>query len=489
MQISSLRSILILPLVLFFGNLPLHSEVSLDPFGIAVALEADAEETQEMTLANDGDIDVSFEIGFAQPEEGGRLNRGPRRDDFGDVIEFYDLPNRGWCGMAWNDEDIMVADWDNHRIHFWNVEEEEIDNGFAVNYAPWGLAYDGEAYWVALDNPTQLRRIDREGDEFATINLGYVPAGVAWDGENLWTYPYYPRNQWILRQITVEGEVLVEIDCADIEGRDSFALTWIPEHDSGHLWVISEGATLMQWDVDLENEEVEVVQDVDYNHPGGTYGITHDGENIWYSVYAGGGAGWGFGVVDDGIAEPRWLLAEPREGVIPANDVETFELQFNSAELEAGIYQMQTIIELAEAENERDELGQSQIEISTVMSVETDVAALTGTITDDDNDEPMEDVCVELDRYIITRYSDEEGNYGFTNLPLGDYIVTFTATDYLPTTEEITLDDGDAELNVELLHSECVPHPEFLESALEPDLTGSQLNHRKQRQRSANLPR
>ena len=464
--------VLIISIILVFSAGNLLAEVELNPLGVAVSLEADGAEAVEMTFSNDGDSDVSFEISFARPEEE-RINirPGPRRDDFGDRIEFYDMPNRGWCGLAWNGEDIMCADYDNQRIYFWNIEDEEFTGNFGVNYFPWGIAFDGEAYWVALDNPTQLRCIDRDGDQLTTLNLNYVPAGVAWDGVNLWTYPYYARNQFILRQITVQGEVLLEIDCAGINGRDSFALTWVPEHESGHMWVISEVATLMQWDLDLENEEVEVVQEVDYNHPGGTYGITHDGENIWYSVYGGGGDGWGFGVVDDGIEEPKWIMAEPREGVISADGEETFELQFNAEGIEAGTYQIQIVIELAEVE-ERDDLEQTLIEISALMSVDTEVANLFGTVSDAADEEPVIGATISLDRYVISRYSAEEGEYSFEHLPLGDYSLTFTARDYLLLIEEISIEEaGETELNAALLHAECTPSRDLFSIELEPDMS------------------
>ena len=92
-------------------------------------------------------------------------------------------------------------------------------------------------------------------------------------------------------------------------------------------------------------------------------------------------------------------------------------------------------------------------------------------MTDAAEEEPVGGVSASLDRYIITRFSDEDGNYVFDDLPIGNYAVTFTANDYLPATEEINTEDGDAERDVALLHSRCIPTPEGIVHALEPDLT------------------
>ena len=425
----------------------------LDPFGIAVSLGEDDLEVIELSLRNEGDADVAFEIGFAYPDE--ELgNQGPRRDDFGDSLRFFEYRNRGWCGLAWNGDEIVAADYDNQVIYFWNIEEEDFVDDIRVNYFPWGMAFDGEAYWVAVDNPNRLYQIDREGDQIDVINLNFTPAGVAWDGENLWTYPY--NGDCVLRQIDTDGRVLHEFNCRNLAGSVCYALTWVPEHLTGHLWVITETATLMQFSLDFEEETVEVIQRVDYGIRGGTYGLTHDSENLWFSVYTGpNNEDWGWFVIDDGIGEIRWLRSDPSEGEIAAGESETFELTFDPTDLEPGTYHLLVQIEIAGVD---EDIQESLIEVSAVMSLEQDVAAIVGGVTGLASGNAVENARAEIDNYLIARFSDDNGEFTIENLPLNTYQLTVTADDFLPHRSEVDLDEaGEFELEIELLHAECNP--------------------------------
>jgi len=434
----------------------LYSEISVDPFGVVTLLDPDSEEIVEVTLSNDGEIDLAFDINFRSPVDDERRIRIPRRDDFGDLLEFYDMQNYFWCGLAWNGEEILAADYDNQRIYFWNIEEEELTDDFRVNFFPWGAAFDGRNYWIAADNPNRLRNIDREGDLLSTIDLNYIPAGVAFDGENLWVSPY--GGNGVLQYMTVEGEVIRSVNCAGMNGIASWALTWVPEHDGGHLWVITEGSRLMQLRFDEDEEEFEIIQGFNYNYPGGTYGLTHDGENIWFSVYTPGGDGWGIGIIDDGIEEPRWLLVDPGDGIIAADDEETFELTFTSAGYEPGTYHLLVVIELTEAGDDPE--FHSIIEFSALMSIDTDVGNITGVITDADNNRAIEGAMIALEDYEINRLSDPEGNYAIENLPFGEYNLMVSASDFLDRILQVEIDEvNDFEVDAALLHSVCAIAP------------------------------
>ena len=453
-------------LLIFLTSSVALSDVTLEPFGVAVSLEADAEEAVEMSLINDGEIDVSYRISLAAPPEE-EQRRGPRRDDLGDRIEYYEYRQAGWCGIAWAGEEMCVANYDRQRVHFWNIEEEDFVHDFGTqNYFPWGVAYDGDAYWISSDNA--LIHVDRDGEVLSQINPGFGPSGVAWDGENLWTHPYGGNGR--MRRLTVEGDVLTTINCQNIRGANCYALTWVPEHDNGHMWVITEAGWLMQLNLNIDDEEVEVIQEHNLQNAQGIYGITHDSENIWWTIYsARDNQELGWVVTDDGIEEPRWLIVDPREGVIEADDRGTFELQFFSAGIEDGLYEMRVLIELAEVE-ERDDLSETLIEIYAVMSIETAVASVSGTVTDATQGDPVPDTRIEIDRYLISRETGDEGEYEFVNLPLGDYEFTFTAEDFLPHSEEVSIEEaGEIELNVRLLHAQCTPSEERFIADLEMD--------------------
>lgn len=172
MNRNRLFTALILATMLSFFYTPANGDVLIEPFGTAVFVPEGDQEAAQMMLTNAGNSDIEFELDFTYPEDE-RQNQGPRRDEFGERINFYNYPNRGWCGLAYNGEEIVAADWDAQRIYFWNIEEEDFVGDFGTNYTPWALDFDGENYWVATDSQNRLLRIDREGDQLDAINLGY----------------------------------------------------------------------------------------------------------------------------------------------------------------------------------------------------------------------------------------------------------------------------------------------------------------------------
>lgn len=446
----------------------LYSEISVEPHGIATLMEPNSDQVVEVELSNDGEVDLTFEIKFRSPpnDEDQDQDQGPRRDDFGDILEFYGMNNYYWCGMAYNGEDILVADYDNQRIHFWNIEEEELTDDFGVDYSPWSAAFDGQNYWISADNPNRLRNIDREGDLLSTINLNFIPAGVAFDGENLWVSPY--GGNGVLRYMTVEGEEIRNVDCSGMNGIASWTMTWVPEHDGEHLWVMTEGARLMQLRYDEDEEEFEILQGTNYNY-NGTYGLTHDGENLWFSVYLAGGDGWGIGIIDDGIIEPRWLSADPKEGIIESNSEATIELSFNSEGYEPGTYHLLVVVESNETGDDPDPEFHSIIEFSALMSIDLDCGNITGVITNADNNRAIEGAWIELQNYKINRLTDEEGTYSIENLPFEVYELIVSAPDFLDQTLQVEIDAVEEfEVSAALLHSECNLDPPEIITELAP---------------------
>ena len=463
MNRNCLFTALILATMLSSFCTPAIGDVLIEPFGTAVFVPEDDQEAAQMMLTNVGNTDIEFEIGFTYPDDEGQ-NLGPRRDDVGDRMDFFDYPNRGWCGLAYNGDEIVAADYDAQRIYFWNIEEEDFVEDFGTGYFPWGIAFDGENYWVGVDAPTRLYQIDRQGDLLNEIVLGFMPSGVAWDGENLWTYPYGGDN--FLRRISPEGEELNRINCQNMPGIGCYALTWVPEHQDGQLWAISEASILIQFDVDLEENAIEVIQQSQFGGMGGTYGITHDCENLWISNYTGGNWDWGFYVIDDGIGEVSWLSFEPMEGLLEPDDERQIELTFDPAGLEAGIHHLILQLELIDARRETTEL----VEMSMVMSYMEEGATIAGNITDAETGEVVERCFVENNRYVMSRITDEEGEYDFEDLPLGEYQFTFTATDYLPVILGVEFDEpGEFIHDIDLLHAECNIEEEEITVELTPD--------------------
>jgi hypothetical protein len=241
----------------------------------------------------------------------------------------------------------------------------------------------------------------------------------------------------------------------------------IPAHRQGWLW-LSDRERLFQFSVD-EDWNARLVRQfatVASSH----CGLAHDGENLWRGTYDGQTRIWY--VIDDGVVESLDLAVDPESGGIPARDSESVAVTVSAGDSPAGIYNVLLTIEITAAGGARDDLEPGTIELSAVVCVRAPVAQLAGEVTSFGSDDPIEGVRVDMDRYIISRFTDDEGAYALSDLPLGNYTLTFTARDFLPHVEEVALDEaGEVELDVALLHSECSPGIEGYATSLEPGMS------------------
>ena len=467
MRIGRLISVGIAVVIITIWSFPALGEVTVDPFGILVALEGDNAADQEMTLTNDGDSDVAFTIELVEPEQDQQQHPGPRRDDLGDIIAGLEIGQGIWAGLAWDGELMWGVDFERQIIVGVDPEHGEIDREVEIGRGCTGMCWDGEAFWLGSIESRELYRIDRNGDELGGFQLpegeGEGAFGVAWDGEYLW----YGRagGDGNLYQITADGDQVRQVDCGNVEGSEFPSLVWVPEHNEGHMWMLACGEEAIIYQLNVEEDRAEVVQSTRIEHME-TYGISHDGVNLWYQSFD---SGWF--IMDDGVDEPVWIAVDPQEGIIQGNDEAAVTFTFSAQDMEEGTYEMLIVIELEEENRWRDDPEEPLIEISAVMSVDTEVCTVAGTVVDPaNNDEAISGARADIDRYLVSRFSDDRGGYALERLPLGVYEFTFTATDYLPHVEEIALDEGgEVEMNVELLHSTCTPSVADFDIWVEPD--------------------
>jgi len=62
---------------------------------------------------------------------------------------------------------------------------------FAVGNTPLGLAFDGEAIWVANSQSYNMTKLSLNGATLGTFPLNPDPSAVAFDGTKIWvTYNY-----------------------------------------------------------------------------------------------------------------------------------------------------------------------------------------------------------------------------------------------------------------------------------------------------------
>lgn len=324
--------------------------IIVDPGEIESNLRAGDTENHAINISNRGEAVLRFTVDceiIHEPErdENVRLARqlgrdepvGPRRDDLGDVIDEFNVLRVAWSGLAWDGE-LMWGITTEAQMAAFDPETEQMVETVNLNGFYYGMAYDGEAFWAGTEGDDErnamIQRFDRNGDVDRTINVqGFLTLGVAYDGENLWYFSLdFEREDIIIRQITVEGQQLREVNCSRIFDRRNITIAWVPEHSDGNLWaIVWEERRLYQLDVSGDNPEI--VQEAQINGSD-LYGLEHDSENMWYSTVNGV-----WYVIDDGIAEVRWLSVDPDEGELDVNYDMDVDVTLNAAELVEGDYE------------------------------------------------------------------------------------------------------------------------------------------------------
>ncbi len=469
-------------LILLLSSLPAIGQVAVDPVGITVAAELDDSIAVEMTITNDYQEEVAFSVNFDEPPEEEERQRGPRRDDVDlDGLMFAVFQDQ----QAWNWFDVDMFDRDPQ------IDEDMYDS--YRNAGAWNDVdfEDYDAIVVAACN--QSANFNNNYNDNYDRFCEYIDGGGAayFETGNQNSPIHSPGD--IINNTGGEsnGRLAVSPDPED-ENYSLFAEICQESQENDDWWNFGymlqgnahahSGYQLGQFEDDDNIEWFQVIVDGWNDHNlnlGVAYGygrgmvFTHGGPTGWNWNHWPNPGQWGSIAAElllylSEMTGPKWILTDPEEGVIGAEDSETVNIIFNPVEIEDGVYEMRILIELEEAnEEERDQLDQSLIEISAVMSLGSPVVDLSGTITDAATDETIEGANVALDAYIVERFSDGEGLYSFTELPLQAYELTCTATDYLPLVEAFDPDEaGEYELNVALLHSECNIDRESIEEEL-----------------------
>ena len=83
------------------------AQVTLEPFGIAVAVEHEDTLTVEMTLNNAGDNEVAYSIHFETPPEEEDRAQGPRRDEVDLSGRLFAVIQQTAGMWAWMDDQMM----------------------------------------------------------------------------------------------------------------------------------------------------------------------------------------------------------------------------------------------------------------------------------------------------------------------------------------------------------------------------------------------
>ena len=150
------------------------------------------------------------------------------------------------------------------------------------------------AYNAGQDHRSFLGRCDAEGNRMGVLHFPYVPDGITCSRENNWLI-VSNYDDSILRAYTVNGDNIEEqwqIPVRDYIGGSSFL--WVDDHLNGHLWAGDQDC-FNQYDIDIQNRSLELVQRLEWEGRNFWAGLGHDGENLWL----------GFGEEEDYIIESK----------------------------------------------------------------------------------------------------------------------------------------------------------------------------------------
>ncbi|MBT3232960.1 MAG: T9SS type A sorting domain-containing protein [Calditrichaeota bacterium] len=271
----------------------------------------------------------------------------PHRDEFGDIIEEFNVENRNVTDLAVNGNDIWGCTSHDHVFGFDPIQGELI-TVFSVGANPQGIVCDGEELivcrstgrgsvfhvyniqgelleWYHLDE--SVRSITRFTDEICILLSNDRPI----------LYFYNIEDREILHELDISS-------LFEIESYRVLCIEWVPVHLSGQLWVSVKNSsnrrcTLYQIyiDPDFHMEHVKSIepqQECDVN-------IAHDGQNLWHT---GQSSSSRLTVIDDGIDDPRWITLEPDEGTIVGDGDENIFINIDATGFVENEYQTNIIL-------------------------------------------------------------------------------------------------------------------------------------------------
>ena len=165
-------------------------QLEVEPFGFAASIDVDEEMIVELNLINLGENDIQVSLHALRPPDRNHQDRGPRRDDLGDVVDEFNIGGELWAGLAWDGELMWGLEYQQQRLTAVDHDGEIVENVNIEGEQHVGLCYDGEVFWTGYlgdEDQARIFRVNREGEVLGSIAVeGGAVFGVAWDGENLW---------------------------------------------------------------------------------------------------------------------------------------------------------------------------------------------------------------------------------------------------------------------------------------------------------------
>ena len=447
--------ILITALLLTFCGTSM-SQITVMPHGICVSMDDNDAVDSELILINDYEEPITFSIDYHLISNEEERRQGPQRDEPGEIIRQFYSPLYNMGGMAFDGELLWGSSQTTNQLCAMTLEGEEV-MVVDINDQPKTLAFDGELLWCSEWGGSNMFIYDLEGEQIDQFNMGMEFRSIMGMTSDQEEFIFMnTMNPYQIRVISIEDrEEVAAFEYRDaVGGADIWSIEWVESHRDGQLWCNFTGH-LYQLSVD-EEWNVEAVSDFDWNTDSPYNDLAHDGEYMWHGMWDSNT----WFQCDEGVSEYFMLTFNPEEGEIPGEENIPVELFITSEGIEPGNYNI-----LIKVETDRE-----IVELTAIVSVDSPAAFLTCRVTDAETEETMRDVRIDVDRYEITRFTNNNGISDFESLPTGEYNITFSSVDYLTHVEPFRIDgEGEVMIQVEMLHAECTTNRDNIESALEPD--------------------
>ncbi len=445
-----LRGFFLLNTFFFFLTLcitPIFAEVIVEPFGTAILIEDELEEEFIITLANEGDGEVNFEIGIDVLDiiNPGEERQGPRRDiPEGQFALFQDAQTFGWVdefvfrrinGLEYeffnNANDLLEVELDDYTA-LW-VETGNQSGQYRQN---WDNNLERFEDYVSGGKSMFIEQGHNEGENATHTTPGGLD--YVWNPDE-GTLAVGPEENWLANRMEWrEGQqfpggsfthVIYPVDNLDnIEDCDFYQVVCVGQrnglpaiihYEYGRGNVIVSGSPCgHQW----RNHNQQ-----------GRWGSCGEALLEWLSL----------------LSAPAWIQVEPEEGAMEPNGDADINVLLMAEDIEVGTHH-------ALLEFELDDPNQELILVPVMMSIDAPVFDLFAEVTDETDGAPLGRVNVTTYPYDFRRSTNNDGEMDIMSLPSNEYDVRFELTDYLPQIASFEVGDNDIiDLDISMLHSQC----------------------------------
>ena len=469
------------------GSGLLPPDITVSPEMLEEDLFTGETSTQTVTIANDGESDLTFDISFDDITTDAFGVAPKISPTTGEIIRTIPSPGTLY-GITWLNDRLwgVLTSTRPYQLVEINPENGEVLSSFSVgDRFPVGLTTDGTNLWVT-NTSSSIQAYSTDGVLLTTWSAPLAsPWGIAWDGMAFWIGG---SSHGQLFRVDVNGTVLEARTLSTSVVRTLLGMEWVDEHSPGQLWIADNNTS--NDDVNQFNpltDPLMLIQEVAHFHTNKPTGIAHDGKNLWISASSNSE----IIVVNDGIEEaPPWISGDPNTGVVGVGASIVVDIHFDAAGLNGGDYTANVVI----ANNDPDEsevlipvrlhvtgapditvsdeafdfgtlfVGASATAVLTVSNDGTDLLTVSDIISDND------DYTVDITSFDLNPGESQEVQIQFTPSVEGDRSATLTITSN-------DVDEGTVDIALAgsgLLPPDITVNPEMLEEDLFTGETSTQ---------------